>query len=232
MAIIGHASSGASDPDSIFKSEAVSKNDIPRSIAGRARVAYELAAGENPFPNEPPAAPLNPQGNVGHDHSGPPFGSAFLHPVVWWTWQKLDATNLQQPGNPLDSIGVAVKQQTAPFVFWNRPHSKLPIESGRIAPYSRLFLYVVAHHKGSTSNLGIRLQVLDATSGLLSDELDTISVASATPTGFVTAAFANVFPGRNICRLQFTPATFSLSVTAWALCQTRKRAHASGVEDV
>lgn len=234
MAIIGHAGEEYILRDSAFKSEAAGKNDIARSLAGRARVVYELARGVNPFSGEPPATGKNPQGKHGHDHSGPPWGSAFLHPVAWWSSQKADATNLQQPKGPnlppkSVSVGSAVVR-FGPWVIWNRPHASIIRSQHQVAPYSRLFLRVIAH-RGAAGNqtLNATLSVINPIDGTATPNDDSVTVTSATPAGYLfSTGFLTVGGGRNIIQIEFSsPASAANGVTidAIALCQIKKRFH-------
>lgn len=222
MAVIGHASLNFPLRDTRFVSEARGNNDVAQSIAGRARALYELLAGTNPFPDEQPATTRNPQRNLGHDHSGPPWGSAFLHPVAWWVGQKAATATLQQPAGLFDDLAES-SPKSASFTFWNRPHATLP--QPRIAPYSRLFLYIVAHRPTTNAALGVRVESVRA-DGSVEFETDSITVTGATPAGYVSTAYLRAHGGRNRARIQFTAGDANTpSVTAWALCNVVKRTH-------
>lgn len=224
--IVGHANQNFPLTDDRFCSEAIGRNDILGSLAGRARFLYELLTGQNPFPAELPASTPNPQGKLGHDHSGPPWGTAFLHPVAWWSGQKADS-GLQQPTQPFVSM-VEGEPHRVELVLWNRPHvSDLP--QGRIAPYSRLFLFFVAHVAGADADLGIRIENLNDGA---SDPRGVTRTVSGSSAGYTTlpdsdaGAWLQAGSGRNRCRITFTAADANApTVTAWALCQVKKRTH-------
>lgn len=55
--------------------------DVGQMLAGKAAWLYEWATGASATPGTPPQCPRNPQGTYGHDHSGPPYGSAIRHPL-------------------------------------------------------------------------------------------------------------------------------------------------------
>lgn len=56
--------------------------ELAQVLAGRARWLYEMATGGPAVSGEPSSVPVNPQGTIGHDHSGPPYGSAMRHRLV------------------------------------------------------------------------------------------------------------------------------------------------------
>ncbi len=243
MAVVGHASENLFLPDTAFVGQAKARTELAHSLAGRNRVNYELLTGTNPFPDEQHASPMNPQRKLGHDHSGAPFGAAFLHPVCGWSWEKANAANVIRPTR---SGGVeAFEEQLqsgslgsrfGDFVFWNRPHTRLPEKFGR-APYSILVLYIVAHKKAADAVMDIKLTV-----GESDVFTDSVTIDSANVKGFVvdsgttpgTPDIPNGNPpllhlpavgGRNKFLLEFTStasAANALTIDAWYLCQVRK----------
>lgn len=242
MAVVGHGSENLFLEDTAFMGEAKGQAEIARSIVGRTRVNYEVLTGTNPFTDEQPASPRNPQGTLGHDHSGPPWGSAFLHPVVWWGWNKADATNVIRPrlGSSEfyeDTISASTNGITfGPMVFWNRQHAPLPdgpTGFGR-PPYSILALVIAAHKKSADADLDIRLIVGD-------DERvfsDTVTITSTATTAYTVDSggdIANGNPpalympatgGRNKFTLEFTStalAANAITIDGWSLCVLRKR---------
>lgn len=239
MAIIGHGGEPLFLPDSAFISQANGKNDIARSFVGRTRQNYENATGTNPFPQEPPASVKNPDNALGHNHSGPPFGQAFLHPVCSWSNQKANSSKLVQPTKQVfeDVIFDGQRPLTfGPLYFWNRRYSALPGAFGR-PPYSCLVLYLVAHKKSANATLDVRIARIDPATGNSVGKNDSVSITSTSPTGYVLDSGGDIangdppvafFPatgGRNILSLEFSSTASSanaLTVDAWALCQVMK----------
>jgi hypothetical protein len=227
MAIVGHASDPSPIVDTAFMSEAPAQNTIARSIAGRPRWLYEVLTGTNPFADEQPASAKNPQGALGHDHTGGLNGSCFLHPVASWSFQKADTTVLLQPAHPLSEF--TGHRRIGPWYFWNRPHQHLADAFG-VSPYSRLFLYAIVRKKGANKTLSIDISRITGAAGIDNPKTVSVSVTSTTPTGVVfSSEYLTATGGRNGVLLDFsTNATSSadaLSVDAVALCQIVKRRH-------
>lgn len=124
--------------DGAFRGLAPAYAETARSLAGRATELYELATGVSSATGEPPVTALNPQGRVGWDLSGPPWGSALRHNVAWFSGRSADA-NLIQPD--YDSTPDAWYNKNKPAVvklhFWNRPHDSL--SPWAVAPHARLY---------------------------------------------------------------------------------------------
>lgn len=131
-------SGGLRLPGTSFRSQAPAYAETARSLAGRATELYELATGASSAAGEQPVTRPNPQGLTGWDLSGPPWGSALLHPVVWFTGTQ-PVANLVQPAYDASnalwfSQGRAAQLR---FSFWNRPFEGLaPFAT---APLQRLY---------------------------------------------------------------------------------------------
>lgn len=130
-------SGGLRLPDSAFTAQAPAYATAARSLAGRATELYEFATGQSSATGEPPITPPNPQGMTGWDLSGPPWGSALLHPVVGWSGTA-PTTNLIQPDTSATSDLWYSESRPALVVvrFWNRPHERLTPTA--VAPLARL----------------------------------------------------------------------------------------------
>lgn len=132
------SSGGLRLPGTRFQSRAPAYAETARSLAGRAAELYELASGVSSAAGEPPITPLNPQGRIGWDLSGPPWGSALRHNVAWFSGRSATA-NLIQPD--YDSTPGAFYNKNKPaiitLVFWNRPHESL--SPWAVAPHARLY---------------------------------------------------------------------------------------------
>lgn len=236
MTIQGHAARYYFLPDSAFASEAIGHADVPSSLAGRARVLYELASGENPFPNEAPGTIKNPQGEIGHDHSGPPWGSAFLHPIATYSGKKDNSGFLQQTVGSQPVVNLSASSAApslGPWVIWNRPFADVPVPFGtttaNLAPYSRGLVRGIAHRtSASTVTLTVKLVTLDYLGRTLSSMSSNVSISSSTETMFsIDDAWFVLGPGRNIIRIDFSTgdAAAGISVDAIGVYQTVKRSH-------
>ena len=125
------------------KGTAPAKAQIAASLAGRVRYLYELATGE-PFFVDGPATPLNPQGALGIDHSGPPWGNAFQHPI--WTADGHLGGSADIYG---ESVVVSVPSSSTVTIiarFVVRPFQFSPL-----VPYSRARLAAVGRTAGGAA---------------------------------------------------------------------------------
>lgn len=233
--MISHISRAQFLPDAAFKSEAQGIRELLQSLAGRARVAYELAAGTNPYAaTEPPASPYNPDHGLGHNHSGPPFGSAFRHPIATISRKKASAGNIQMPASwqaapKIDNTFAGFT--IGPWVIWNRAFSRLPGGSGMIPPYSRAYLRFIAHRLSSTPpTLTIAMRTLYADGSLIgnSEHTDSIVITSTSETGYTSSAYVDLYPGRNIVVIALSTtaaAANGIVVDSLSLNQIAKRSH-------
>ena len=116
---------------------------IAQSLAGRNRYLYELATGEPAFADGQ-ATPLNPQGALGIDHSGPPWGNAFQHPI--WTADGHIGGSADIYG---ESVVVSVPSSSTVTIiarFVVRPFQLSPL-----VPYSRARLAAVGRTAGGAA---------------------------------------------------------------------------------
>jgi hypothetical protein len=243
VAVIGHAAQDFGLEDTHFQGEAVGKVEIAQCLAGGSRVAYELLTGTNPFTQEQAATRRNPQRHLGHDHSGPPWGSAYLHPVVWWSWCKQDTVNVIRPTtrtteDVIFSGGSASAGIYGPITFWNRPHASLPAPFG-YAPYSALALIVSAHRKSATPpTVTAKVITIDRISGEETTTQDTFTITSTSTLAYLVdtagavaagnrpACRCEAAGGRNTVRIEFTSSAASAdaaTIDGWCLAQMRKR---------
>jgi hypothetical protein len=192
------------------------------SLSGRARYLLEMLTGE-PAADDGGATPLNPQGRMGVDRSGPPWGDAHLHPV-WSYGVAIPVTSVIFPaatgtyGHVLDlNTGTGfVRRLTARF--WVRPHHSTPT-----APYSRLYLRATGTSTGGTATATIRVYSTAEGEGGPS----TSATVSTTGTAaFSTAAWCIVKPGWNerLLEIEQTSSTRVL-VGPMSLNQIVRRSH-------
>jgi hypothetical protein len=165
------------------------------SLSGRARYLYEMLTGE-PAVDDGGATPLNPQGRMGIDRSGPPWGDAHLHPM--WTYAATVSTVLayvypaanvtHQRVIEMSSGVDSFKRITARF--WVRPHYAAPS-----MPYTRAYLRARATRIGGsgTATATIRVYGPEGDSGPSTSA--TVSTTGAA--SFSLGAWCPVSPGWN-----------------------------------
>lgn len=129
--------------DSDTKSKAKADVLVLRSIAGRLRVAWELATGAQGLDGDGYATPRNPSGDYGCNASGPPWGSAFLTPIAGRGGMKADPTNFlgQKNATPDITAGADDATRPLPMRFWVQPYEYLSDGT----PLFRLYPHIVMH---------------------------------------------------------------------------------------
>lgn len=192
-------------PDSKVESQAPAVAEVIEGLAGRARILWELATGTVPD-NETRVTPLNPQGLVGCDCSGPPWGSAHRHPIAWWGGIKPDSATFSS--NPRAIAGTTIASSTlqAPSYHWEwniwvRPFEYLPAPA--IAPLSRAYVLLSGYTSSATS---VTLTVTACANGQhIDDGHETTQATTATTadTAYTigTDCYFDLRPGRNRIRL-------------------------------
>jgi hypothetical protein len=194
------------------------------SLSGRARYLYEMLTGE-PAVDDGGATPLNPQGRMGIDRSGPPWGDAHLHPM--WTYAATVSTVLayvypaanvtHQRVIEMSSGVDSFKRITARF--WVRPHYAAPS-----MPYTRAYLRARATRIGGsgTATATIRVYGPEGDSGPSTSA--TVSTAGAA--SFSLGAWCPVSPGWNerIIEIEQTSST-GCYVGPISLNQVVRRSH-------
>jgi hypothetical protein len=127
---------------------------LAQSIAGRALALYELASGDSPIAAGLTA--VNPQGRLGVDRSGPPWGDAHKHPLL--SCEYLAATaNIAGDPKALAELTVIDQRYLVPMRLYVRPFADSPL-----APYSRGLLQVVLQGTGAgTSTVEITVRTDD-----------------------------------------------------------------------
>ncbi|MEK9724250.1 MAG: hypothetical protein VW405_12330 [Rhodospirillaceae bacterium] len=212
--------------DDEFVSESVLRHEAVQSLSSRARAAYELAAGSTPFARERPASGFNPQGAIGVDLSGPPWGSAILHPVAWKNGRP---PNGGVTGERSITDNVSDEEITiGPWIFWNRPHATLRYPS--VAPYSRLFLgFRAAMASGGGETLTVTCRTLSPQTGNVLEERSEDFSVTTTDTRYTssTAYFAGCGSGHVAVSVGFKTTSTSVlcSIYMMSICQMVKRSH-------
>jgi hypothetical protein len=193
------------------------------SLSGRARYLYEMLTGE-PAADDGGATPLNPQGRMGVDRSGPPWGDAHLHPM--WTYATTANGGIVYP-----LVGVSTHPQISEVDggqgtfrrltarFWVRPHYVAPG-----MPYTRAYLRGFVSRKGmsGTATITVRVYGPDGESGP-----STPATGSTTGTDAIALdAWCPVTPGWNerIIEIEQT-STVGSYVGPLSLNQVARRSH-------
>lgn len=210
-------------PITDFRSEAPARSEIIHSAASRARLIEELASGQ--AMDDRPIGGRNPQDETGADLSGPPWGSAVYHPVA--TSGGRGATgSITGDRQAIENI-TATPRLVGPFVFWNRPHAKLP--HPYIAPYELLFLVFRAYSIGGSTTLTVRLNTHALSGRVLGELSQDFTVTSTEATFESTTAWFDGMPGwRTAVSMLVSATPDDVMVTSWSIVQRRKRDWYSG----
>lgn len=189
---------------------------IAYSLAGRARYLHELLTGRNAFADDG-ATPLNPQGRIGIDRSGPPWGDAHRHPVWWAEFAAGTLIYGEQAPISLTTQG-QIERITARFFI--RPHFR---GNGR-TPYTRVYFRGQGTRIGGAGTATATVRVY----GPEGDRGPAMSAGiSTTGTGsFGTGAWCAVSPGWNERIIEFElTSTVGLDLGPMSLNQTVRRSH-------
>lgn len=117
--------------DQEAQSEALGVARIARALVGGAAILNELVSGV--AVSDAPVTPPNPQGLIGMDLSGPPWGSAIRHPIAWIGGAKAATADAYGMSGAI-AVDNTRPVQIGPWPVWVRPYERLPYPS--IAPYS------------------------------------------------------------------------------------------------
>lgn len=201
--------------------------DIARALAGGSREAWELIRGQSAVTGEPPVTGRNPQGLVGVDLSGPPWGSAIRHPLVWHNRRVTTGFLQPDPTNKRFSFG---RPLVLVVEFWNRPHDKLP--QPEIAPYSLGVVWVRWSRVTGATTPTVNVTSRNLTLGQPPEQRRTASATGPASTTESTELFSSAFyvdltSGHNAIELTFDYASSGnvAAVSAFGLNQMSKRGH-------
>ncbi len=206
-------------PESATSVHAGAVHETALSLAGRSRGIWERLTGAPAVAGEPASIEVNPQGEVGDDMSGPPFGAAPLLPVWWWAIDSV-AVNARWRVNTLRSVDSTEKMVRARF--WNRPHA---VAVDGSAPLDRLLFSWRATSDSSSSSTFIAKLRNRATRQVhsFSRTIATTNSTTYTETGELIA----VSPGLNDFDVSIvrTAGSASLNIRSLALTVCAKRRH-------
>lgn len=214
--------SGQPLPDSAVRSQAPALARVARALTGRNRQIYELATGHNPVPKEAPATETNPQGLLGHDHSGAGWGSSFLHPIAWYTGRETSA-NITGERQAVDDVTSDNSRTLPPWIFWCPPFDLLP--NGETSPRARLYLLLLAKSSAGTPTLSVTISSHEDFHPIPTTRSEDFALTT-TLTGFSdTSLFIRTVPGYNAANISFEGSHLTNAgvVVAMALCVRVKR---------
>lgn len=190
---------------------------IAESLAGRVRYLYELTAGVPAVEADGIVTPLNPQGRVGVDRSGPPWGDALPHPI--WIWEGTPASTGIYGEKVIAALSTSGAKTSVRARMIVRPFQLQPL-----APYSLGQLTVRGIR---TAGAGTATATIRTYAGTVAENpartatltMSTASLASAT-------VLVPLVPGY-VERLIEIEATTSVafSVTHMSISQIQRRTH-------
>ncbi len=187
-------------PAAATQTHAHAYSETAQSLVGRARFAWELATGASAVAGEVPMVETNPQGQIGVDMSGPPFGPALLLPVWEWVGQPDGGVS---PNNYLSAVGTTTVRLPQ-FSMWNRPHAVRP---DGLAPLQQM-AFVHRTQSGAGTSTVLTITFRNLTNGTEVKFTRTINVT--TTTDYTETGYVPLAPGLN-----------SLQVSARASVGTR-----------
>ncbi len=212
------------DVDADGESDAVAK--VIQALVGGAAYLFELVAG-HAVSNDSQVTPPNPQGEIGIDLSGPPWGSAIKHPIAWIGGAKRDTSI----GYGMTSVVVCetdVRAVVGPWLIWVRPFEYLPTS---VAPYSLGEILLRGH--GSITPLDLFVDVRNLTISqhpmIFSGER-TITTSASTDEEVLTPAegpiLVRLVPGWNVIEIGFIHGSaFDYYIDSITVNQIEKRSH-------
>lgn len=189
---------------------------IAESLAGRVRYLYELAAGVPAVADDGVVTPLNPQGRVGVDRSGPPWGDALQHPI--WIWEGTPASTSIYGEKPIASLSTSGAKASVRARMIVRP-----FQLGPLAPYSLGQLRVRSIR---TAGAGTATATIRTYAGTVAED----PARTATLTMTTSLAEANVLiplvPGyvERLIEIEAT-ASVAFAVTHMSISQIVRRSH-------
>lgn len=202
------------------KSLAPAYAEIAMSLAGRVRYLYELATG-TPAHTDGAATSTNPQGYLGVDRSGPPWGDALMHPL-WIAEGVIPSNEYYGEKSLIDTQSGYTRSVIASFFV--RPFQMLPN-----CPYS-IGKFVLQAIRNGTVNSTFTVKIY---SGPNTDsEPDSVSVTTTSTTTLTTSGILDVplTPGWNYKLIEFIQTSSGAgdtgsSIRNMAINQSVRRSH-------
>jgi len=195
---------------------------VVQSMAGRLRALYEMATGQAIVAGEMPSIPRNPQGLLGVDFSGPPYGSAWRHPLGGSGGLKPDTVGAGAwEGHQTQGSCVAGSRLIIPICLYVRPHVGIDR-----APYTRGYPIVSLYQATAVAGFSVTLTCIWG-EGEGARRSATATASSTAEVLRLPDVWWDLHPGRNNLRLELETASATAAILArFTINQMVKREHA------
>lgn len=205
--------------DAECRSLAPARSRLAYSFAGRARAAWELVTGKSAVVGEEAGTPKNPDGRIGVNRSGPPFGQAFLHPIWHWAGQSSGLTGVdgKRQITSLDTQGDIIR---LPIVVLVRNFFK-----GKASPYSRGY-FECRLQANTTGGGGDTAQIQVRTNATTNNSAAT-AVTTEAREAFGVACYFALEPGLNelMLEIELVSAVRGMIINSATMNQIVKASH-------
>lgn len=196
------------------RSVAVARNKIARSLAGRLRFLYELASGASAVAGETSRSGTNPDGKIGANRRGFPWGPAFQHPL--WIGEGRFPTSAMDGERPWYVATSASAPRT-----WDLIIAVPRFTERQLTPYSRGYFSCSVVGAAATSTTSVVTLTANGRTQSANVTLATTTDSTVSPT-----LWAELRPGLNFVTLTIGPASgVDLTFASVSLSQIVERTH-------
>ncbi len=209
------------DVDADGESDAVAR--VIQAFVGSAAWLFEMVAGHS-VSDDMQVTPPNPQGEIGIDYSGPPWGSAIKHPIALTGGKQPDESvafgmtvALKVPPGETRTIG--------PWRVWVRPFEQLP--APYVAPYALGSIRAMLFSEVSQfANVTLGVRNLSITSSPMVNTFFVNATFDEDSTVAGSSRTIALIPGWNDLEMRFAhDGDEDLSIAAISINQEVKRSH-------
>ncbi len=214
--------------DAQTRSHAPMDAETFKLLAGRPKWLYEMATGESGGDTaHEPSAQRAPSGRLGHDHSGPPYGSALQHPLFSYGASQTgsnftvdDGTNNYEPGIAVSSVGLGIQPTLVAECFVR------PFPAGvNDTPYSRGYLYIGALATVNPTTINVDMWSVNRYEQRRSDSVAVTTTAWPPEIVKFSTAYWDIEPGINKLYMRFSCTSNAIAVYGVSGNQIVKRSH-------
>lgn len=192
---------------------------VLQSLAGRIRALYELVTGHSVDDDEPPCTPRNPQGLLGVDFSGPPWGSAWRHPMLVAGGMKPDTSTWE--GHQTYGSVVEGARLIVPVRLWVRG-----FEPTELAPYARGYPTLSLYQDVAGAGFTVIVRCRSRPGSNIGSRNSAVLVDSVNETVFSPNVYWELSPGRNDVELELeTTSTDAAHLANFSVNNVAKRSH-------